>query len=395
VDKELRRRGLHELRNSSELRKGETLVVNNSSQKDNVDRNECAEEDGYDDDDGWGGATVREEDIFGQQNDVAVVEEKEEEDENDEWSAVETTTNPLGMNIVLDGTKSSTDKCHDTLNKSEEQPKENARIIMSNKLEPISHHDNLKRKSERLQKKQELITAASSTNPTTAAKQQQQPTEQDLKNQQESIRETLKTNEERIAEATYLKLQERLQSVDDLLESLQEEEWAEEEDDEPWDGGGDGGVAKNNGNDQDDDGVAQDATLLDQILAMILGGLPKESASSGEEHYKYLKGEHKSIVKEWKETFGRLPPFPSSTEEQPEVVEPEPRLDGGNNGTMPLGDGFSSSFEATNVLAVGRKEKQHDGSGDGRGVEKKDLTLIDNDESNWDEVEDWDAVFPS
>ena len=40
----------------------------------------------------------------------------------------------------------------------------------------------------------------------------------------------LTTNDERLAEATLLKLEERLKNIDDLLESLQEEEWADDED---------------------------------------------------------------------------------------------------------------------------------------------------------------------
>ena len=110
--------------------------------------------------------------------------------------------------------------------------------------------------------------------------------------EQESIRDMLKTNDERIAEAT-----------------LDDEE------------GGHGNSfafgSEEDGKEQAGFGPTRpnpfEATLLDQILAMILGGLPKEKDASGkdvktsEEHYRYIRDEHKSIVKEWLEVFGRMP----------------------------------------------------------------------------------------
>ena len=65
-----------------------------------------------------------------------------------------------------------------------------------------------------------------------------------------------------------------------------------------------------------------------RILAMILGGLPREKDIEGndikteKEHYIYIyimEEEHKSIVKEWIDVFGRLPQtFPSSDPPEPQ-----------------------------------------------------------------------------
>jgi len=209
----------------------------------------------------------------------------------------------------------------------------------------------------------------------------------------------LKTNDERIAETTYLKLQERLQNVDDLLERLQEEEWAEEEEE-----GIIGGTTANADEYDQEEELANGSTLLDQILAMILGGLPPEGKSTSPradkaandkmeemEHYRFIREEHKSIVKDWLAAFGRLPPFPS--DEEPEAVDlEEPPLDG-NNVNMPFGDGFSSS-EAQSFHAIDYNKEGRGGVGASAGKKSIDLTPIDNDETNWDEVEDWDALFP-
>jgi len=410
------------LSRNNEKNEGGTLIENGIAKEEDIvdDGNDLdydREEDGYDNDDdgddGWGDATIREEDIIGD-HDAAVMEDhplpegdEEDEDPNDEWSPLEMKTNPLGMNIELVGVKHSADSAtNETQESRAKEKKETRRPILSNKLEPISHDDNLKRKSERMQKKQAQLTAAttSATNPSSstaaaAAAKQKLKTEQYFHRQQESIRETLKTNEERIAEATYLKLQERLQNVDELLESLQEEEWAEEEEEEEEgdEEGGNGGqlwgpAAMDDGNEKEDDGV----TLLDQILAMILGGLPPEEkegdsdGSEGEkEHYKFIMEEHKQIVKGWKEAFGRLPPFPSSEEEveRPLEVEqqaPEPVSESANN-NLPYGDSFPTSpkpsFESKTIPSLA-------------DTMKKELNLVDNEDSHWDEVEDWDAMFP-
>ena len=228
----------------------------------------------------------------------------------------------------------------------------------------------------------------------------------------------LKTNEERIAQATLLKLQERLKNVDDLLESLQEDEWADEEEDDDNDDEMFNRERRNlNQKMKEKDGDSVDHTLLDQILAMILGGLPKKDIHQVPkekrrtvqlDHYKYIKEEHKSIVKGWISVFGRLPPFPTSEEEpEPapaESLDKQVGVDDDGASSMPFGDGFqpSSSGPIMHIGAQTTFTRQYPDkdfsseivSGAVVGGSKKDLTLIGNDDSNWDEVEDWDAMFP-
>ena len=366
VDRELHRRGLFGELKTALHKENDTLLPRAGSSM----GGEEYDISGYDDeDDGWGG-TICEDDILGEETSIgrrqfdATVQEDEEEveEENDEWAPLDTGANPLGMNIALDGVKVANDKDNDANIK----PKSERRKV-TNKLEPISHDDNIKRKSDRMQKKQDQLGPTSST---------EQRSEY-LKREQESICEMLKTNDERIAEATLLKLEERLQKVDDLLESLQEEEWADEEDDE-------GGKVGTNVYEVEDEKEAEGPILLDQILSMILGVLPKEKNASGidiktdEEHYKYLKEEHNSIVKEWKEVFGRLPPFPSAD------IEPKPVESEKVDGDTSFGDVFVPP-DANFIVSQAEKPV----------VGNTSLTLIGNDDSNWDDVDDWDAVFPS
>lgn len=296
VERELRRRGLFgEVKDAVETVQGSTSLI---------DGGEYEQDNDYDDD-GWGG-TICEDDILGEETNIsrkfidATVQE-DEEFENDEWAPVETGINPLGMDIALDGPAVPTNASSESQDKKIKQANKNK---VANKLEPISHDDNIKRKSDRKQRKQDKTSRS-----------------EYLKREQESIRETLKSNDERIAEATLLKLEEKLQTVDNLLESLQEEEWEAEEEEE--------GHSSFAVEDEKDQGVgnneSMEGSLLDRILAMILGGLPKEKDSEGnnikteKEHYIYIGEEHKSIVKEWIDVFGRLPQtFPSSEPPEPQ-----------------------------------------------------------------------------
>lgn len=127
--------------------------------------------------------------------------------------------------------------------------------------------------------------------------------------EEERVREACTTPELRMAQATVQSLEERMQQVDDLLESLQEEEWADEEQ----------GIVQTEADANAESSAPSTKTpnadpvdsskfsLLDSILAMILGSLPQSSEVNLEEHYKSIQKEHQDIVNEWKDYFGRLP----------------------------------------------------------------------------------------
>jgi len=397
VEGELRKRGLLELRNKWRDKTSETLDAGISSLPQEVESEKRNDDDS--DDDGWGDATIREEDILGQNDTTVPLEEEEDECQNDEWSPLETaeTKDPLGMKIVVDGLKSNAAiGNHETPSNIKELPSTKTTATHSitatiGKLEPISHLDNIQRKLERQQQQQ--LTSSPSAAPNAVATKHQEDMRRHLQRQEESIREKCKTNEERLAHATYLKLQERLSKVDNLLESLQEEEWACEEEEEEEEKGS--ARITSNTTQKNKEG---DATLLDQILAMILGGLPPKEMSSRDflttkrgrieekEHYKYIVGEHKSIVKEWKDAFGRIPPFPCE-ERAPKALEQEresPLLDGSNN----YENNMTSPLPPSNQL-----KKQPENGANGKEKEKG-IALTGNEDSNWEEVEDWDAIFP-
>ena len=329
VERELKRRGLYQYR-----------ITSRQYTEDNA-----KDGDEYYDEDGWGGA-VNEEEIFG--DEMGDIDESSH-DQGDEWS-------PLGLKIVINTPEDSLKE----VRKAKEEL-QNSRNLKQ--LEPITHSDNQNRKSEKSQRLKDQ-TSSSSTNNSFFEKKAA------------AIRKSLKTNEERIAEAVLANLEGKLQNVDDLLETLQEEEWADEEDDENNQLSLDCDEGKGVGEEM---GEAE-MTLLDQILAMILGALPKESsgATDEKEHFAFVKNEHASIISSWKETFGRLPPFPSSAQEPSESKEVMSKM----SDTLDnhFGDPTMSANLRTNNWDTDRNEK---------------IALIGNETSAWDEIDDWDSFFHS
>jgi hypothetical protein len=114
-------------------------------------------------------------------------------------------------------------------------------------------------------------------------------------------------------------------------------------------------------------------SLLDQVLAMILGALPKECSGSktDEEHFGYVKEEHATLVKHWVETFGRLPTSFAEDEQDKRLVNEPKRWD----------DGFPSEKKSP---SPSKQQSAH-----------KDITFIGNEENNWEDMEysDWDALL--
>lgn len=328
VERELKRRGLYQYR-----------ITSRQYTDDNAKDGEE-----YYDEDGWGGA-VNEEEIFGDEiNDI----DESSPDQEDEWS-------PLGLKIAINTPEDSLED----VRKAKEELQNNRNL---KQLEPITHSDNQNRKSERSQRLKDQ-TSSSSTNNSFFEKKEA------------AIRESLKTNEERIAEAVLSNLEGKLQSVDDLLETLQEEEWADEEDDDNKQLSLDCNEGEDIGEEM---GESSGMTLLDQILAMILGALPKESSGAVDEkeHFAFIKNEHASIISSWKETFGRLPPFPSSEPSESKEVMNKVSDTLDNH----FGDPTMSEKVQTNNWDTDRNDE---------------IALIGNETSAWDEIDDWDSFFPS
>ena len=123
------------------------------------------------------------------------------------------------------------------------------------------------------------------------------------------------TNELVLAQTLQEALEAKVKDVEELLENLQDEEWAAEEEAE----------TKQKPQEQPQSKDSKDElSLLDQILAMILGALPMEPGGKDKErHFQYVREEHEFIVKGWKEYFGRLPSahVPGALPESEEPLE--------------------------------------------------------------------------
>lgn len=123
---------------------------------------------------------------------------------------------------------------------------------------------------------------------------------------------TVQSTEELHTEALVRTWRKRLAKIDDLIESMQDDQWAEEEEEEEH-------KSKTEVEIVEQDSPTDQLSLLDQILAMIMGKLTppinnSDDPNKMEEHFQTIVTEHQTIVKEWKEYFGRLPP-PAEVEE--------------------------------------------------------------------------------
>lgn len=264
------------------------------SQKDVVDEDDPFALDPCEnyDDEGWGGV-IKEDDIIGDSENIVVSEycpkilddDDDDSESNEEWS-------PVGMSVVVNDTAVG-DECKQDVERESGKKNRPMSAASANKLEPITSDDNAQRKSKRQEK------AAAQFN-----------SRQAMAEEEAIVRAKLKTTDELMAEAMLRNLQQRLEGVDNLLECIQEEEWADEEGGEPG--------ANNISESEELNTDPSELTLLDRLLAMILGGLSRtySGTNSEEGHFIFVKDEHKSIKDEWVQTFGRLPQLPPSNESE-------------------------------------------------------------------------------
>ena len=222
--------------------------------------------------------------------------------------------------------------------------------------------------------------------------------------EEERVRETCSTHEERIAHSILVNLQKRMESVDQLLEKLQEEEWADEEEQE--------NLEKSESHEEPEPSK-RTISLLDQILAMILGALPPvNQQQSEEEYYIYISKEHKEIVEQWKECFGRLPP--SSTPVPDDNVNKSPPIKNDvavqSNPPAPITDRAEQGhlYDHGEMMKVTTQKMDtslyvndySDGNDIRKGVKEQAVIpsrpiigLQDNDNDDWDDVVDWDDLL--
>jgi hypothetical protein len=169
------------------------------------------------------------------------------------------------------------------------------------------------------------------------------------------------TEDEKICSTAISNLEKRLNEIDQLLESLQEEQWKDEE--EGLDDGHESDV---------DDGVyinssEEKLSIIDHILAMILGSMPQTYGKTLQEHYASMRSEHEEIIRQWKDYFGRLP-YPSPTRSS--LTDHDFSKEPIENGT-----------EATCEVVVSSPAKQ-----------RSTLGIFDNEFIDWEDVEDWKDI---
>jgi len=209
------------------------------------------------------------------------------------------------------------------------------------------------------------------------------------------------TNELILAQTLLEALERKVIDVEELLENLQDEEWAAVEEAETEKSEPQTNTAKDK-----KDGMS----LLDQILAMILGALPMEPGSKDRErHFLYIKEEHEFIVNGWKDYFGRLPPTfvsgaskddPSTSippvdtnEEQDSVLARPTALERNDHKSNPT-RGFAAPPSAAAVKLskiTSRKSSSNTVTAATAATPQEQriaLGIVDNEDGDWDTVAD-------
>jgi len=205
--------------------------------------------------------------------------------------------------------------------------------------------------------------------------------------EEDIVRNQYISEEERICLTLLTNLEKRLDEIDHLLESLQEEQWTDDEE------------ALYNKDDDDEEalynkdetveGVTSNLSILDQILAMILGSIHCSEENSLQNHYTYIRHEHETIVQGWKDYFGRLPYSSTSTRnstmyrEFHELDETLEDVNKDEKSTLKIEPNRCIETNTSTTLL------SHD--------EKKDvlnkLGIFENEWDDWEDVDGWDAIL--
>jgi hypothetical protein len=140
--------------------------------------------------------------------------------------------------------------------------------------------------------------------------------EEQLKKLEYELRTKLTSKELILAQTMHNALAEKMIRIEDLLDALQDEVWQAEEEAEKA-GGSKRPIEQD---------VEPAFSLLDQVLAMILGATPNDGEKNPEEYFLAMQVEHRRIVEAWKAHFGRLPP-PARLNSRPAQSSQDPFSD--------------------------------------------------------------------
>ena len=212
------------------------------------------------------------------------------------------------------------------------------------------------------------------------------------KAEERDIRRMCTQPEEELAKAVVDQLEERMAKIDALLEKIQDEEWAEEE--------GDGDVTsaihRHVGLQidvlyDDLDEERHHRPLLDQILAMILGAARPSEGRTKEQHFRFIKDEHQSIVSDWWNYFGRLPPSLAEKEETAAKEKQTTNTPAETEETL-LVAGALTALRFDDDGAAPKQSSLPDVSAKQTPEAMRSmLGIADNDGDDWDDVDDWGA----
>jgi len=216
------------------------------------------------------------------------------------------------------------------------------------------------------------------------------------------VRKMCSTGDEKMALTMITKLEKKLEKVDSLLDVMQEEEWKDQEE---------GYSLSDEGEDHqsitEQDADENTMSLLDQILAMILGTLPRLDIPM-QKHFDRMKEEHQDIVHSWKSTFGRLPcSFAEECQNTNESIPNSSPFDSTRDMNL------NTQMEVSAASSLDKNDAE-DGIDERIGTDKSSSLPICSQTKNqikvgssqstmsgkkipddWEDIDDWDVILPS
>jgi hypothetical protein len=219
---------------------------------------------------------------------------------------------------------------------------------ISSSVQARSHEDQGRSLTLPFQRRKERRKRAKERKRKERMKVEHEARREKLKAVKEQLENQHTTRELILAQTMLNALKKKVEHVDELLESLQDEVWAAEEEQEE----------EEQASEQSAGNVGTEKpsfSLLDQVLAMILGALPTNPTMTRQEQYRFTRSEHDAIVKGWEDYFGRLPPAVDATSTHKE---------GGRDAPSALG-------KTTRIPQTPQEQR-------------KALGILDNDDAEWD-----------
>ena len=208
---------------------------------------------------------------------------------------------------------------------------------------------------------------------------------------EDETRSKLTTQDMVLSQAMCTALRRKVEKVEELLESLQDEVWEAEEQEQGEIKQADVHCASNS---------ALSFSLLDQVLAMILGSMPIPPNMMPSEHFKLMKMEHKSIVQGWQNHFGRLPPPAIGTiVNSMTTAIPEEDAGRGIGEEFEVPEAPTALSSSREVLADGASSALLSVTADSRSdlstseQRRAALGIKENDGEDWEVVEDWEELI--